>query len=102
MIAQFILPVLLFAGLYFFVLRPQQQKVKAQQAAIRKASAGDRVLLTSGIYGSITEVLDTAAYVELAEGIEILVARASIQELVDDFPTAASDVVDADASDDEG
>lgn len=85
--ASFILPILLFAGLYFFLIRPQQQKVKAQQATIKRAAAGDRVLLSSGMYGSLTEVLDHAVYIEVAEGIEILVSRAAIQEIVEEFPS---------------
>lgn len=84
--AQLIFPLLLFAGLYFILIRPQQQKLKAQQALVAKAAAGDRVLLSSGIYGTLTEVLATSAYVELAEGIEILVSRQSIQEILEEFP----------------
>lgn len=86
----FILPLLLFVILYFALIRPQQRKMKEQQALVNKASAGDNIMLSSGIYGTITEVVDTACYVELADGIEILVARAFIQEIVDEFPTGES------------
>jgi len=83
---QLILPLLLFLGMYMLLIRPQQKRVKEQQALIASASAGDRVLMTSGIYGTITEVLDTAAYVELADGFEILINRQSIQEILNEFP----------------
>ncbi len=85
--ANLILPVLLFVGFYFLLIRPQQQKLKAHRATIAKAAEGDRVLMTSGIYGTITEVLDEAAYLELAEGIEILISKAHIQDIVSEFPT---------------
>ena len=85
--ANLILPVLLFVGFYFLLIRPQQQKLKAHRATIAKAAEGDRVLMTSGIYGTITEVLDDAAYLELAEGIEILISKAHIQDIVSEFPT---------------
>lgn len=88
---QFILPLLLFVGMYMLLIRPQQKRVKEQQALIAAASAGDRVLMTSGIYGTITEVLDVAIYVELAEGFEILVNRQSIQEILEEFPLDAGD-----------
>lgn len=87
----FILPLLLFVILYFALIRPQQRKMKEQQALVNRASAGDNIMLSSGIFGTITEVVDTACYVELADGIEILVSRAFIQEIVDEFPTGAGE-----------
>jgi preprotein translocase subunit YajC len=86
---QLILPILLFGGMYMLLIRPQQRKVKDQKALVERAGTGDRVMLASGIYGTITEVLDTAAYIELAEGIEVLVNRIHIQEILDEFPTKA-------------
>ena len=83
----FILPALLLGIFYFFLIRPQQRKMKEQKALVDRATAGDRVMLSSGIFGTITEVDGTAAYVELAEGIEILVARVHIQEILTHFPT---------------
>lgn len=82
-----ILPALLFGIFYFVLIRPQQRKLKEQQALIKKAGAGDRVMLTSGIYGTITEVVGSAIYLEVAEGIELLVAKSFIQDLLDEFPT---------------
>lgn len=84
-----ILPLALFAIFYVVLIRPQQRKIKEQKALVAKAAAGDRVMLSSGIFGTITEVVDDAAYVELAEGIEILVARVHIQEILTHFPTEA-------------
>lgn len=85
--ANLILPIILFAGFYLVLIRPQQQKLKAHRATIAKADAGDRVLLSSGIYGTLTEVNDKAAYLELAEGIEILISRSHIQDIIEEFPT---------------
>lgn len=78
---------LLFVGFYFLLIRPQQQKLKAHRATVAKAAEGDRVLTSSGIYGTLTEVLDEAAYLELAEGIEILISRAHIQDIITEFPS---------------
>ena len=88
--ANLILPVLLFVGFYFLLIKPQQQKLKAHRATIAKAAEGDRVLLSSGIYGTLTEVLGESAYLELAEGIEILISKAHIQDIVSEFPTEAA------------
>ncbi len=94
--AQLILPILLFGGMYMLLIRPQQQKVKAQQALVDRAGAGDRVMLASGIYGTITEILETSAYLEVAEGIEILINRTHIQEILKEFPTDEADEADED------
>ncbi len=98
--AQLILPLLLFAGMYMLLIRPQQQKMKEQQALVARAAAGDRVLLATGIYGTLTEVLATSAYIEVAEGIEMLVARSAIQDILDEFPTDEDDEIQ-DAADEE-
>ncbi len=83
---QLILPILLFVGMYMLLIRPQQKRLKEQQALIASVSEGDRVLMASGIYGTVTEVLDVSLYVELAEGFEILINRQAIQEILDEFP----------------
>jgi len=92
--ANLILPIILFAGFYFVLIRPQQRKLKEHRATIAKASAGDRVLLSSGIYGTLTEVLDGAAYMELADGIEILISRGHIQDIIEEFPTEPAGIQD--------
>jgi len=85
--ANLLLPIVLFGLFYLLLIRPQQRKLKDHRATIAKAGNGDRVLLSSGIYGTLTEGLDTTAYMELAEGIEILISRSHIQDIIDEFPT---------------
>lgn len=91
---------ILFGGMWALLIRPQQKRVKEHQALIAKASAGDRIHLSSGIYGTITEVLDTAIYVEIAEGIEILVSRSQVSDILDEFPTASTAQDETDDTDD--
>jgi len=81
----------IFGGMWLLLIRPQQRKMKAHQALIAAAKAGDRVHMSSGIFGTITEILDTTMYVEIAEGIEILVARTQVSDIVEEFPTDRSD-----------
>lgn len=85
--ANLILPLLLLVGMWALLILPQQRRVKAHAALVSKATEGDRILMTSGLYGTITEVLDTAMYVEIAEGIEILVTRSQVQDILEEFPT---------------
>ena len=44
--------------MYMFLIRPQQKRVKEQQALVRSLAAGDEVLLNSGIHGVVKEVED--------------------------------------------
>ncbi len=91
---QLIFLVVIFGGMWALLILPQQRKMKAHQALIASAKAGDRILMASGIFGTITEVLDRAIYVEIAEGIEILVSRAQITEIIEEFPTEQTDDLD--------
>ncbi len=84
----------MFIGMWALLILPQQRKMKAHQALMASAKAGDRVLLANGLYGSLTEVLAAAVYVEIAEGIEILVNKAQIQKILDEFPTEEAQVQD--------
>lgn len=99
--AQLILPLLLFVGMYLLLIRPQQRKLKEQQALVARAQPGDRVMLATGIFGTLTEVLATSAYLEVAEGIEILITRSAIQDILEEFPTDEADASDVEDEDDE-
>ncbi len=63
---------------WMLVVRPakrQQQAVAAVQSALE---VGQRVVLSSGIYGTITELADDTVHLQIAEGTVIEVARAAV------------------------
>lgn len=91
---QLILPILLLVGMWAILILPQQRRMKAHRALIARAKEGDRILMSSGVYGTITEVLESAMYVEVAEDIEILVARSQVQDILEEFPTDSLSVQD--------
>ena len=74
--------VALFAIMYFMMIRPQQKKMKAQQEMQSQLGAGDRVLLTSGIFATIVHSGERQFIVELAPGTEITVLRGNIARAV--------------------
>jgi len=82
-----ILLLALLVGMWVLIFLPQQRRVKAHQALVAAVKEGDRVLLSSGVYGTVTEVLDSALYLEVADGIEILVSRAQVAEILEAFPS---------------
>ncbi|WP_165024696.1 MULTISPECIES: preprotein translocase subunit YajC [unclassified Dysgonomonas] len=73
-----IMMVLLFAIMYFFMIRPQQKKQKAIQEARNSIKTGDKVVTAGGIHGKVKDVSDTYFIIEIAEGTKIKVEKASV------------------------
>jgi preprotein translocase subunit YajC len=83
-----IMIVLLFAIMYFLMIRPQQKKQKDIQKMRENLSTGDKIVTAGGIYGKIKETGDKTFIVEIAEGVRIKVDKASIYASSDDIQTA--------------
>ncbi len=54
----------LFAFMYFFMIRPQQKEAKKKNAMLAELAVGDTVLTTSGFYGVIIDIADDTIIVE--------------------------------------
>ncbi len=77
------LPILLmFVVLYFLMIRPQQKKQREQRDMLSSLSAGDEVLTAGGIVGKITKVSENFITLEIAEGTEIIVQKASVVSML--------------------
>ena len=86
-----------FLLFYFLLIRPQQKKVRQHQELVAGLEEGDDVLLTSGIYGSITTIDREVIEVEVAEGIELRVARNAVSDVVEyDTDESGAEAADAD------
>jgi preprotein translocase subunit YajC len=75
------LPLLLIGVVFYFLLiRPQNQRRRAQMEMQSAIEVGDEIVTTAGIYGTITEIDDDYGIVtlEVAPGTEIRVARVAI------------------------
>jgi preprotein translocase subunit YajC len=96
-----ILPLLLLA-MWFLVIRPQQQRIRAQQALVAALEEGDEVVSSSGIYGRITSLTDEIATLEVADGVELRVARGAIARRLppdDEYPDDTYADAESDADD---
>src|SRR5215470_11508146 len=83
-----LLPILLLIVLmYFLLIRPQQRRMKEQQALLSAVAEGDEVLTTAGVYGFITAMEGDVVWVEIAEGVEVRVAKGAIARRVDPTTT---------------
>ena len=83
-IGQFIPLILIFVIFYFFLIRPQQKKVKEHKAMVDSLKKGDKVVTTGGITGTITRVVDNdKVEVEISENVTVTVIRGTgIQSLM--------------------
>lgn len=64
------------------VIRPQQKRLKEQQALVSSAKRGDKVIMSGGIHGTIFEVEDSTVLVELAKNVQVRFTKAAIQSIV--------------------
>lgn len=75
----FLIPMLLVFGVFYLLLiRPQQKKQRQLQAAIADLKAGDKIVTTGGIIGTITSVKDTSFMIRSGEKTIIEIARSAI------------------------
>ena len=74
--------VLLFVIFYFLLIRPQQKRNKLHREMISNMKEGNKVILSGGIHGTITNLTDTVATVEIADQVRIKVNRSSINNII--------------------
>ncbi len=78
-----LLPLVLIALLFWLlIIRPASRRQKDQARMQSALNLGDRVMLTSGIYGTVTDLADDRLEVEIAPGVVVTVARAAIGSVV--------------------
>lgn len=76
--------VLIFVIFYFFLIRPQQKKVKEHKKMVESLKRGDKVITTGGIVGSIERIIDNdKVEVSISDDVKVEVIRATgIQSLL--------------------
>ena len=82
-IGQFLPLILIFAIMYFLLIRPQQKKVKEHQAMVGALRRGDKVVTQGGMIAKVTKVKDdNEIEVEIAEGVKVVVVKSTIATVV--------------------
>ncbi|HTX51144.1 MAG TPA: preprotein translocase subunit YajC [Caulobacteraceae bacterium] len=76
-----ILPIALLALMYFFFVRPQQQRAKEHQTKIAGLKRGDTVVLSSGLIGKIVRIEDQELGLEIAQNVTVKVVKAMVSEV---------------------
>jgi len=81
-IAQFEPLILIFAIMYFLLIRPQQKKVKEHQAMVGAVRRGDQVVTQGGLIGKVTKVKeDNELEVEVADGVKVRVVQSTLADV---------------------
>tara|TARA_B100000787_G_C16166209_1_gene284009 strand:- start:810 stop:1094 length:285 start_codon:yes stop_codon:yes gene_type:complete len=86
-IGQFIPLILIFVIFYFFLIRPQQKKVKDHKTMVENLKRGDKVVTSGGIVGTIEKVLDNdRVEIEIAENIKVEIIKSTGVQALINFP----------------
>ena len=82
-IGQFIPLILIFVIFYFFLIRPQQKRVKDHKAMVESLKRGDEVITSGGIIGVVERVMeDDRIEVIIGEGTKVQIIRSTITSLL--------------------
>ena len=81
--AQFVPLILIFVIFYFFLIRPQQKKIKEHKSMVSTLKRGDEVITSGGIVGIIERVHeDDKIDLSISENVTVKVVKSTIQNLV--------------------
>jgi preprotein translocase subunit YajC len=81
-IAQLIPLILIFVIFYFFLIRPQQKRVKDHKNMVAQLKRGDQVITSGGIVGRIERILeDDKVELTISENVNVQVVKSTIQSL---------------------
>ena len=70
--------VVIFAVMYFLMIRPRQKQQREHEALTKELTVGDRVIIAGGIYGEIESLGEDTVVLKLESGATMRVARGSI------------------------
>ena len=82
-IAQFIPLILIFVIFYFFLIRPQQKRVKDHKAMVESLKRGDEIITSGGIIGVVDRIMeDDRIEVIIGESTKVQIIRSTITSLL--------------------
>lgn len=82
-VASFVPLILIFAIMYFLLIRPQQKKIKEHQKMVQALRRGDQIVTQGGLIGKVSKVKDDGELeVEIAEGVKVRVVRNTVAQVL--------------------
>ena len=79
---------IIFAIIYFLIMRPQQKKQREHQQLLRDLKKGDRILTASGMFGTIAALDEKTILLQVDQKVRIKINRHSVSALSDEGSTA--------------
>jgi preprotein translocase subunit YajC len=81
--------VVMFAIIYFLMIRPEQKKQKSRQQMINNVKKGDKIVTIGGIYGTVGNVKDGVIMIKIAENTVVELRKGAISEVIADEKSVA-------------
>ena len=82
-LTSFIPLILIFAIMYFLLIRPQQKKLKDHNSMVAAVRRGDQVVTQGGIMGKVTKVKDdNEIEVEIAKDVKVRVVKSTVAQVI--------------------
>ena len=77
-IGQFIPLILIFVIFYFFLIRPQQKKVKEHKIMVENLKRGDQVITSGGIIGTVERVMENDKLeIQISENVKVEIVKST-------------------------
>lgn len=83
--------VLVFGIFWFLMIRPQQQRARAHQAAIAAVKKGDKVVTGGGLIGRVTRVTEGEVEIDLGQGTKVTAVKSTLSQVIDPTAKPAND-----------
>jgi preprotein translocase subunit YajC len=74
--------IVLFAILYFLMIRPQQTRQKKHQEMLRRLAVNDEVITIGGIYGTVVKVKEKSVLLRVADNVRIEFSKSAISQIM--------------------
>ncbi|MDC3232705.1 preprotein translocase subunit YajC [Pelagibacteraceae bacterium] len=82
-ITQFIPLILIFVIFYFFLIRPQQKRVKDHKLMVENLKRGDEIITSGGILGTVDKIMeDDRVEVLIGDNVKVQIIRSTITSLL--------------------
>jgi preprotein translocase subunit YajC len=83
---------LILVAFYFLILRPQRARARQAEQLKARLAPGVEIMTTSGIFGTVTEILDDSVVLEVSPGTTLRITKAAVgRVLTEDAPSAGDD-----------
>ncbi len=70
--------------MYFLMIRPQQKRMKEREKMLSELKKGDKVVMSSGIYGVITQIDDRTVIVQVADNVKLKFEKSAVTTVLKD------------------